>query len=83
VRGVVVKATAELNAKLEDERRMLLGQLQTLMDQLHRLLSELITSKDSYANEQKTYLSVASQSINQSIKVFHSGLSNLNHCEVH
>ena len=57
---VVVKATAELNAKLEDERRMLLVQLQTLMDQLHRLLSELITSKDSYASEQKTYLSVAS-----------------------
>jgi len=26
---------------------------------------------------------VASQSINQSIKVFYSGLSNLNHCEVH
>jgi len=60
---VVVKATAELNAKLEDERRMLLGQLQTLMDQLHRLLSELITSKDSYANEQKTYLSVASRQL--------------------
>ena len=27
--------------------------------------------------------SAVNQSINQSIKVFYSGLSNLNHCEVH
>ena len=56
--GCVVKAMTEMNRKLEEERQMLLMQLQTLMNQLQELLTELINSKDSYANEQKTYLSV-------------------------
>ena len=55
----VVKATAEMNRKLEEERQMLLMQLQTLMNQLQELLAALISSKDTYANEQKTYLSAA------------------------
>jgi len=49
----------ETNKKLEDERQMMLMQLQTLMNQLQQLLTELINSKDTYANEQKHYLSVA------------------------
>ena len=55
----VVKVMTETNKKLEDERQMMLMQLQTLMNQLQQLLTELINSKDTYANEQKHYLSVA------------------------
>ena len=43
---------------MEEERQLLLVQLQTLMNQLQGLLTELISSKDTYANEQRTYLSV-------------------------
>ena len=53
-----VKATTEINRKLEEERQLLMMQLQTLMNQLQELLTELINSKDTYANEQKHYLSV-------------------------
>ena len=50
----------EMNVKLEEERKLLLTQLQTLMNQLQQLLTELISSKDTYANQQKSYLSVVS-----------------------
>ena len=52
------KAMTEMNKKLEDERQLMLMQLQSLMNQLQELLTELINSKDTYATEQKTYLSV-------------------------
>jgi len=55
---MVVKTTMEMNKKLEDERHMMLIQLQALMNQLQELLTELINSKDTYASEQKSYLSV-------------------------
>jgi len=52
----------EMNKKLEDERQLMLMQLQSLMNQLQELLTELINSKDTYATEQKTYLSVFTRS---------------------
>jgi hypothetical protein len=51
-----VQALSDMNSKLEEERQMLMKQLQAVMNQVQELLTELISSKDNHASDQKTYL---------------------------
>lgn len=50
------QALADMNSKLEEERQMLMKQLQSMMNQVQELLTELISSKDNHASDQKSYL---------------------------
>ena len=51
---------SQSNFKLDEERGMLMLQLQSLMNQNQDLLTQIINSKDQFAEEQKTYLLVHS-----------------------